>query len=88
MLEHLADTDLYLEGEQHGVHWILRATKNRFGFTKEIGVFEMSHLGMVEVAIASQFFLLDRETERKGSAIVCGLESSRLVLIDIQRVSN
>ena len=84
VLEHLVDTVLYLEGEQHGAYRILRAAKNRFGSTNEIGIFEMRDRGMVEVANPSQVFLPDRETECKGSVAVCSLEGTRPILVEIQ----
>ena len=66
VLEHIVDTVLYLEGEQHGAFRILRAAKNRFGSTNEIGIFEMCDRGMVEVDNPSQVFLPEREAGEKA----------------------
>ena len=84
VLEHIVDTVLYLEGEQHGAFRILRAAKNRFGSTNEIGIFEMRDEGMVEVANPSQVFLPDRDAEREGTAIVCTVEGTRPILVEVQ----
>ena len=84
VLEHIVDTVLYLEGERHGAFRILRAAKNRFGSTNEIGIFEMRDEGMVEVDNPSQVFLPDRDAEREGAAIVCTVEGTRPILVEIQ----
>ena len=84
VLEHIVDTVLYLEGERHGAFRILRAAKNRFGSTNEIGIFEMRDEGMVEVANPSQVFLPDRDAEREGTAIVCTVEGTRPILVEVQ----
>jgi DNA repair protein RadA/Sms len=84
VLEHLVDTVLYLEGERHGAYRILRAAKNRFGSTNEIGIFEMCDRGMVEVANPSRIFLSERETGCKGTAVVCSIEGTRPILVEIQ----
>ena len=84
VLEHIVDTVLYFEGDSHSFYRILRATKNRFGSTNEIGVFEMTSDGLKEVINPSQYFLSERPKETPGSAIVCILEGSRPVLVEIQ----
>ncbi len=83
-LEHMVDTVLYLEGDRHHHYRILRAVKNRFGSTNEIGVFEMRDSGMTEIPNPSQLFLSERTTESSGSAVVCALEGRRPILVEIQ----
>ena len=84
MLEHMVDTVLYFEGEQHQSFRILRAVKNRFGSTNEIGIFEMVEGGLQEVQNPSQVFLEERLAGATGSAIVVALEGSRPILVEIQ----
>jgi DNA repair protein RadA/Sms len=84
VLEHLVDTVLYFEGEQHHAYRVLRAVKNRFGSTNEIGVFQMAERGLVEVKNPSGFFLAERPREAPGSVIVPGLEGTRPVLFELQ----
>jgi len=84
MLEHMVDTVLYFEGEHHQSFRILRAVKNRFGSTNEIGIFEMNTEGLVEVSNPSQIFLEERLDGTTGSAIVAALEGSRPILVEIQ----
>ena len=84
VLEHLVDTVLYLEGERHHHFRILRAAKNRFGSTNEIGIFEMRDLGLIEVANPSEILLAERAEGVSGSAIVCSMEGTRPLLIEIQ----
>ena len=84
VLEHLVDTVLYLEGERHGAFRILRAAKNRFGSTNEIGIFEMTDRGMMEVANPSQVFLSGRDAEGKGTVTVCSMEGTRPILVEVQ----
>lgn len=84
VLEHLVDTVLYFEGDRHHAYRILRATKNRFGSTNEIGVFEMGAAGLTEVPNPSAAFLAERPTETAGSAVVCALEGTRPLLLEIQ----
>ena len=84
VLEHIVDTVLYLEGEQHGAFRILRAAKNRFGSTNEIGIFEMCDRGMIAVDNPSQLFLPEREADREGTAIVCTIEGTRPILVEVQ----
>ncbi len=83
-LEHMVDTVLYLEGERHHAFRILRSVKNRFGSTNEIGVFEMRQDGLAEVANPSEVFLSERNRDVPGSAVVCALEGSRPVLVEVQ----
>lgn len=84
MLEHMVDTVLYFEGEQHNRFRLLRAVKNRFGPTNELGVFEMEEAGLKEVVNPSQIFLEERVIGATGSAIVPSLEGTRTILAEIQ----
>jgi DNA repair protein RadA/Sms len=84
VLEHLVDTVLYFEGEQHHAYRILRAVKNRFGSTNEIGVFEMTEGGLREVANPSGFFLAERPADAPGSVVVAALEGTRPMLLELQ----
>lgn len=84
VLEHLVDTVLYLEGERYSSLRLLRAAKNRFGPTSEVGVFQMSEAGLVEVANPSALFLAGRPGQASGSIVVAGLEGSRPVLLELQ----
>ncbi|MFZ5800280.1 MAG: DNA repair protein RadA, partial [Candidatus Omnitrophota bacterium] len=84
VLEHIVDTVLYFEGERYSIYRVLRAVKNRFGSTNEIGVFEMSAFGLEEVANPSEIFLSERAKQSSGSAVVCILEGSRPLLVEIQ----
>jgi len=84
VLEHLVDTVLYFEGERHHSYRVLRAVKNRFGSTNEIGVFEMAEGGLVEVKNPSGFFLAERPREAPGSVVVSSLEGTRPVLLELQ----
>jgi DNA repair protein RadA/Sms len=84
VLEHLVDTVLYFEGEQHHAYRVLRAVKNRFGSTNEIGVFEMAERGLVEVANPSGFFLSERPRDAPGSVVVASLEGTRPMLLELQ----
>lgn len=84
MLEHMVDTVLYFEGERHHTFRILRAVKNRFGSTNEIGVFEMRNGGLVEVLNPSQLFLEERLSGATGSAVVAAMEGTRPILVEIQ----
>ena len=83
-LEHMVDTVLYFEGEQNAVYRILRGVKNRFGSTNEIGVFEMKERGLYEVTNPSQVMLDGRPTDASGSVVVCSMEGTRPLLIEIQ----
>ncbi|MFS1664019.1 DNA repair protein RadA [Streptococcus sp. zg-JUN1979] len=84
MLEHMVDTVLYFEGERHHTFRILRAVKNRFGSTNEIGIFEMQSSGLVEVLNPSQVFLEERLDGATGSAIVVTMEGTRPILAEVQ----
>jgi DNA repair protein RadA/Sms len=84
VLEHLVDTVLYFEGERHAAYRVLRAVKNRFGSTNEIGVFEMTDRGLVEVANPSALFLAERPRGVPGSVIVAALEGTRPLLLELQ----
>ncbi len=84
VVEHMVDTVLYFEGERGHQFRILRAVKNRFGPTDEIGVFEMTGGGLMEVANPSALFLSDREDDVAGTAVFAGIEGTRPVLVEIQ----
>ena len=84
VLEHLVDTVLYFEGEGHHAYRVLRAVKNRFGSTNEIGVFQMAERGLVEVANPSGLFLAERPRDVPGSVIVSSLEGTRPLLLELQ----
>lgn len=84
VLEHMVDCVLYFEGERHQFHRILRAVKNRFGSTNEIGVFEMSTSGLLEVANPSLMLLAGRPENVSGSCVICILEGTRPVLAEVQ----
>ncbi|MGQ0548331.1 MAG: DNA repair protein RadA [Armatimonadota bacterium] len=84
VLEHLVDTVLYFEGDRHHAYRILRATKNRFGSTNEIGVFEMAGSGLVEVPNPSAAFLSERPQAAAGSVVVCAIEGTRPLLVEVQ----
>ena len=84
VLEHMVDTVVYFEGDKGHQFRILRAVKNRFGTTDEIGVFEMSSNGLIEVKNTSALFLADRRGKVSGSSVFAGLEGSRTVLMEIQ----
>ena len=84
LLEHLVDTVLYFEGDRHHGFRILRAVKNRFGSTNEIGVFEMTGSGLSEVANPSEIFLAERRRGCSGSSVACTMEGTRPVLVEVQ----
>lgn len=84
LLEHMVDTVLYFEGERHHTYRILRAVKNRFGSTNEMGIFEMKELGLEEVANPSEIFLEERSQGAAGSTVVASMEGTRPVLVEIQ----
>jgi DNA repair protein RadA/Sms len=84
VLEHMVDTVLYFEGDNNNHFRILRSIKNRFGGVNEIGVFEMTSKGLVEISNPSQLFLMDRENNVSGSAVFAGIEGSRPLLVEIQ----
>ena len=84
VLEHMVDTVLYFEGEREAAYRILRGVKNRFGSTNEIGVFEMCNNGLVEVENPSKTMLNGRPLDASGSVVVCSMEGTRPILIEIQ----
>ncbi len=84
VLEHMVDTVLYFEGERGHPFRILRAVKNRFGPTDEIGVFEMAEAGLVEVPNPSEIFLAQRQEDVPGSAVLAAMEGTRPVLVEVQ----
>lgn len=84
VLEHVVDTVLSFEGERHHAHRIVRAVKNRFGAVSELGVFEMTGTGLVPVPNPSQLFLAERSSETPGSAVLCCVEGSRPILVEVQ----
>jgi DNA repair protein RadA/Sms len=83
-LEHIVDTVLYFEGERHHAHRVVRAVKNRFGAVSELGVFEMTGAGLRAVANPSQLFLAERPAGVPGSAVLCSVEGSRPILVEVQ----
>jgi len=83
-LEHIVDTVLYFEGEKHHSHRVVRAVKNRYGAVSELGVFEMTGQGLRAVPNASQLFLAERPANVPGSAVLCCVEGSRPMLVEIQ----
>ena len=84
VLEHMVDTVLYFEGDRHASYRILRAVKNRFGSTNEIGVFEMQEKGLAEVINPSEFMLDGRPENASGSIVTCSVEGTRPILLEIQ----
>ena len=84
VLEHMVDTVLYFEGDRHASYRILRAVKNRFGSTNEIGVFEMQNTGLEEVRNPSEFLLNGRPENASGSVVACSMEGTRPILVEIQ----
>jgi DNA repair protein RadA/Sms len=88
VLEHIVDTVLYLEGDPLQAYRLLRSVKNRFGATSEIGVFEMTGLGMAEVPNPSEIFLAERVTNAPGSAIAITMEGTRPLLVELQALTS
>lgn len=84
ILEHMVDTVLYFEGDRHASYRILRAVKNRFGSTNEIGVFEMRESGLEEVANPSEYMLNGKPSGTSGSIVACSMEGTRPILVEIQ----
>jgi DNA repair protein RadA/Sms len=84
VVEHIVDTVLQFEGEQHYAYRILRAMKNRFGSTNEIGIFEMHDDGLREVANPSEVFLSERKFGASGSTVVASMEGTRPLLLEVQ----
>lgn len=87
VLEHMVDTVLYFEGEKHNLFRVLRAVKNRFGSTNEVGIFEMTGGGLMEVTNPSQLFLLNRPSQAAGSVVMSSVEGSRPILVEIQALA-
>jgi DNA repair protein RadA/Sms len=87
VLEHMVDTVLYFEGERHQSHRIVRAVKNRFGSTDEIGVFDMGDAGLREVANPSEIFISDRRQGAPGSVVVASIEGTRSFLVELQALA-
>jgi DNA repair protein RadA/Sms len=83
-LEHVVDTVLYFEGERHHSHRVVRAVKNRFGAVSELGVFEMTSGGLRPVPNPSKMFLAERPANAPGSAVLCAVEGSRPILVEVQ----
>ena len=84
VLEHVVDTVLYFEGERHHSHRVVRAVKNRFGAVSELGVFEMTGAGLRAVPNPSKLFLSERASGTPGSAVLCCVEGSRPILVEVQ----
>ncbi len=84
VLEHMVDTVLYFEGDRYASYRILRGVKNRFGSTNEIGVFEMRREGLIEVENPSEYMLSGKPIGASGSVVVCSVEGTRPILIEIQ----
>lgn len=84
VLEHVVDTVLYFEGDRHHSHRVVRAVKNRFGAVSELGVFEMTGSGLKAVPNPSALFLAERPQNVPGSAVLCSLEGSRPILVEVQ----
>jgi len=83
-LEHVVDTVLYFEGERHHSQRVVRAVKNRFGAASELGVFEMTSTGLKPVPNPSMMFLAERPANAPGSAVLCSVEGSRPILVEVQ----
>ena len=83
-LEHVVDSVLYFEGERHHSHRVVRAVKNRFGAVSELGVFEMTSSGLRPVPNPSKLFLAERPLNAPGSAVLCSVEGSRPILVEVQ----
>ena len=88
VLEHMVDTVLYLEGERYNTYRILRAVKNRFGSTNEIGMFEMRQEGMCEVTNPSDILITERDDNPSGSCIVASVEGTRPILVEMQALTS
>ncbi|MGD8521555.1 MAG: DNA repair protein RadA [Desulfobacterales bacterium] len=88
LLEHMVDTVLYFEGDRNHMFRILRAVKNRFGSTNEIGVFEMKDRGLAEVANPSSVFLSERPEKAAGSVVTASMEGTRPILVELQALAS
>ncbi len=84
VLEHLVDTVLYFEGDRHHTYRLLRAVKNRFGSTNEMGVFAMDESGLTDVSNPSELFLANRRSGIPGSVVICTIEGTRPFLAEVQ----
>ena len=87
VLEHIVDTVMYFEGETNSQFRVLRAKKNRFGSTNEIGVFEMEEKGMIDVLNPSEIFMAQREEAVAGVSTMCSMEGTRPVMVEIQALT-
>ncbi len=87
VLEHMVDTLLQFEGDQNQYFRILRSVKNRFGSTREIGIFEMDERGLHDVKNPSEIFLSQRTVSASGSAVICTLEGTRPILVEVQALA-
>ncbi|HWR93408.1 MAG TPA: magnesium chelatase domain-containing protein, partial [Desulfobacterales bacterium] len=88
LLEHMVDTVLYFEGDRNHIFRVLRAVKNRFGSTNEIGVFEMKDKGLDEVANPSAVFLSERPAAAAGSVVAASMEGTRPILVELQALTS
>jgi len=88
VLEHIVDVVLYLEGDRFHQYRILRGVKNRFGSTDEVGVFEMTQLGLREVTNPSEVFLAERSTATPGSTVAVTMEGTRPILVEVQALTS
>lgn len=84
VLEHMVDTVLYFEGDKNASYRILRTVKNRFGSTNEVGIFEMRQEGLIEVLNPSEYMLSGRPLNEAGSLVVCGMEGTRPMFVEVQ----
>ncbi len=87
VLEHMVDTLLLFEGDRDHFYRLLRAAKNRFGSTREIGVFEMNEKGLQDVPNPSAVFLAERRAENSGSSVICCMEGTRPILVELQALA-
>ncbi len=87
ILEHIVDVVLYFEGDSHHSHRLIRAAKNRFGATNELGVFEMQDIGLVEISDPAGLFLQSGYANRTGSVILCASEGTRILLVEVQALT-
>ncbi|RTZ96042.1 MAG: DNA repair protein RadA [Deltaproteobacteria bacterium] len=88
LLEHMVDTVLYFEGDRNYIYRVLRAVKNRFGSTNEIGVFEMTETGLGEIVNPSAVFLTERSDNTAGSIVTCAMEGTRPILVEMQALTS
>jgi DNA repair protein RadA/Sms len=84
VLEHMVDTVLYFEGDRNDAYRLLRAVKNRFGSTNEIGVFEMQEKGLAEVTNPSEMMISGRPKNASGAVVACSIEGTRPLLLEVQ----